>query len=419
MRNLKETRMTSRFDRRATLKTLATPLALAVGAAVPRVYAQAAKDVKVGLLVPLSGLYARPGTVMRMGAEMAIDHINAAGGVKALGGAKLSLVVIDSGDSTEKAKNSAQRMVSQEPDMVAASGAYLSSFTLAVTEVTERAKLPMLTLSYSDLITSRGFKYVFQTSATAAAQAEMSLPVVMKLAEAAGKRPKTVAIITDNTGASVASVKPMRERLLKELGLQLVVDETWTPPLADATPLIQKVRTARPDLLFALPTAVSDAKLLLEKLNEFGLGQGKLPTIGFGIVMAEPDMLKTMDASQLDGLMLAVGSWGAKGHEKLIEELKTRYKEPWMTQNAISTYADMWVIKEALEHAGKADREEVAVALRKIDGGPSKYYPGGRIKFDDNGRRVEAGLTIIQWQKGTPITVYPPELAVAPPVWGR
>jgi branched-chain amino acid transport system substrate-binding protein len=241
--------------------------------------------------------------------------------------------------------------------------------------------------------------------------------VVMKLAESSGVRPKTVAILTDNTGSSVASVKPMRERLLKDMGLTLVMDETFTPPLADATPLVQKVRTARPDLLFALPTAVSDAKLLLEKLNEFGLGQGKLPTIGFGIVMAEPDMLKTMDASQLEGLMLAVGSWGAKGHEKLMAELKTRYNEPWMTQNAISTYGDMWVIKEALEHAGKADREAVTVALRKIDGGPSKYYPSGRIKFDDNGRRVDAGLTIIQWQKGVPVTVYPPELAMAAPIW--
>ncbi len=285
--------------------------------------------------------------------------------------------------------------------------------------MTERAQLPVLTLSYSDLITSRGHKYVFQTSATAGAQAEMSLPVVLKLAQAAGSKPKTVAIITDNTAASVASVKPMRERLLKDLGLQLVVDETWTPPLADATPLIQKVRQARPDLLFSLPTAVSDAKLILEKLNEFGLGQGRLPTIGFGIVMAEPDMLKTMDPAQLEGLMLAVGSWGAKGHEKLIAELKKRYNEPWMTQNAISTYADMWVIKEALENAKKADREAVAQSLRKIDGGPSKYYPGGRIKFDDNGRRVDAGLTIVQWQKGTPVTVYPPELAMASPIWAK
>lgn len=414
--------MKNSSNRRGILKKLGLPLVLALSAAAPFMQAHAQqnpKEVKVGLLVPLSGLYARPGQVMRMGAEMAVDHINAQGGVKALGGAKLKLVVLDSGDTTEKAKNAAQRMVAQETDMVAATGAYLSSFTLAVTEVTERAKLPMLTLSYSDLITSRGFNYVFQTSATAAAQAEMALPVMIKLAESNGPRPKTVAIISDNTASSVASVKPMRERLLKELGLQLVVDETFTPPLADATSLIQKVRSARPDLLFALPTVISDAKLLLEKLNEFGLGQGKLPTLGFAITMAEPDMLKTMDASQLDGLMLAVGNWGSKGQEKLIAELKTRYSEPWMTQNAISTYADMWVIKDALESAGKADREAVTIALRKIDGGPSKFYPGGRIQFDDKGRRVGAGLTIIQWQKGAPITVYPPELAMAAPIWKK
>ena len=193
--------MKSKTSRRVLIKKLALPVALAIAAMVSPVYAQAVKEVKVGLLVPLSGLYARPGAVMRMGAEMAIDHINAAGGVKALGGAKLKLVVLDAGDTTEKAKNAAQRMVSQEPDLVAATGSYLSSFTLAATEVTERAKLPMLTLSYSDLITSRGFKYVFQTSATAASQAEMALPVMMKLAEANGVRPKTVAIVTDNTGA--------------------------------------------------------------------------------------------------------------------------------------------------------------------------------------------------------------------------
>ena len=127
--------MKSKSDRRAVIKHLVLPIALAVATAVTPVQAQSPKEVKVGLLVPLSGLYARPGAVMRMGAEMAIDHINAAGGVKALGGAKLKLVVLDSGDTTEKAKNAAQRMVSQETDMVAASGSYLSSFTLAATSV--------------------------------------------------------------------------------------------------------------------------------------------------------------------------------------------------------------------------------------------------------------------------------------------
>lgn len=395
------------------------PAALAMGLAVPSAQAQQPKEVKVGLIVPLSGLYARPGAVMRMGAEMAVERINAEGGIKALGGAKLKLVVLDSGDSTEKAKNAAQRMVAEEPDMIAATGAYLSSFTLAVTEVTERAKLPMLTLSYSDLITQRGFKYIFQTSASSASQAEQSLPVILATAKSAGANPKTVAIVTDNTAASVSSVKPMRERLLKELGLQLVVDETFTPPLADATPLVQKIRAARPDLLFFLPTVISDAKLVLEKMNEFGMGKGKVPTIAFGIAMFEPDMLKTMTPDLLEGMMGAVGSWGSKGHEGIIAELKKKYNEPWMTQNAISTYADMLVIRDALEKAGKADREAVAEALRTMDGGPSKYYPGGRIKFEADGKRTGAGLTIIQWQNGTPVTIYPPDLAMSKANWPK
>src|SRR6266852_4012555 len=250
-----------------------------IGLLSSRLSAQQPADVKVGLLVPISGLYARPGTVMREGAEMAVDHINAQGGVKSLGRAKLKLVVLDCGDTTEKAKNAAQRMVAQEPDLVAASAAYLSSFTLAVTEVTERANLQVLTLSYSD-------------------------------------------IITDNTGASIASAKSMREGLLAENGLQLVADETFTPPLADATPLVQKVRSAKPDLLFFLPTVISDAKLLLEKMNEFGMGQGKVPTISFGIAIAEPDMLQTVSAELLQGVLTCVASWGAKGHEALIAELK-------------------------------------------------------------------------------------------------
>lgn len=384
------------------------------------VRAEPRAEVKVGLLVPISGMYARPGAVMREGAEMAVDHINSQGGVKALGGAKLKLVVLDCGDTTEKAKSAAQRMVAQEPDLVAASAAYLSSFTLAVTEVTERANLPVLTLSYSDLITDRGFKYVFQTSATAASQAKQALPQIISLAQSAsGKKPKTVAIVTDNTGASVASAKSMREGLLAANGLQLVLDETFTPPLADATSLVQKVRSAKPDLLFFLPTVISDAKLLLEKMNEFGMGQGKVPTISFGIAIAEPDMLQTVSPELLQGVLTCVASWGTKGHEALMAELKKRYNEPWMTQNAISTYGDMWVIKEALEKAGKADRIAVADALRTLDAGPSKYYPLGEIKFDEKGRRIGAGMTIVQWQTGIPVTVFPPELALAQPIWPK
>ena len=405
---------------RAALTRRSLLAGASAGLIATRAWAQHPSEVKVGLLVPVSGLYARPGTVMREGAEMAVDHINAQGGIKSLGGAELKLVVLDSGDTTEKAKNAAQRMVAQEPDLVAASGSYLSSFTLAVTEVTERANLPVLTLSYSDLITDRGFKYVFQTSATAGSQARQALPQIVKLAEtASGKKPKTVAIVTDNTAASVSSAKAMRDGLLAENGLQLIVDETFTPPLADATPLIQKVRSARPDLLLFMPNAISDAKLGLEKINEFGLGQGKIPTVSFSITIAEPDMLQSVSPDVVQGIMTVVANWGSKGHEALIAELKAKYKEPWMTQNVISTYGDMWLMKAALEQAGKVDRLAVAQAFRTMDGGPPKHYPGGQLKFDEKGRRVGAGVVIVQWQSGVPVTVFPSDLALAAPFWPK
>ena len=100
-------------------------------------------------------------------------------------------------------------------------------------------------------------------------------------------------------------------------------------------------------------------------------------------------------------------------------ELKQRYGEPWMTQNAISTYGDIWLFKEALEKASAPTREGVAQALRALDAGPSKHYPGGQLKFDEAGRRIGAGVTIVQWQNGVPVTVYPKELAVAEPFWPK
>ena len=402
------------IDRRALL---ALPLVATLGGA-----ATAQTEVKVAVIAPTSGPWARQGDLMVKGANLAIEHINAAGGIKALNGAKMKLLIFDAGDSVEKAKNAAQRMVAQEPDLVGATGAWLSSFTLSVTEVTERAELPVLTLSYSDAITSRGFKYVFQTSLGGGAQATSALPAILKLAEAStGKKPASVGIVMDNTAASVSFSKPMREGGLAKLGLKLVVDETFTPPLSDCTPLIQKVRSSRPEILLLLPTSISDDKLCVEKMSEMGLGKGRLPTISNGAHIGAPDMLKNSTKEIIEGVMTVVGNWPAKGHEKIGEEFVQKSGEPWMTQDSLSTYGDMWIFKEALEKAGSADKKKVAEAIRTMDSkdGSAKFFPGGRMKFDEQGRRVDADLVIVQWQNGLPITVYPEASAVAKPIWPK
>jgi len=397
----------------------AVAAALAV-AALP-VAAQNPKEVKVAVAVPTTGPWARNGELHVKGAQQAVEDINAQGGVKALGGAKLKLVVVDTGDSAEKAKNAAQRMLSADPDLVGGTGAFVSSFTLAVTEVTERAEVPWLTLSYSDQITNRGYKYVFQTSPTATKQAEDALPVILNLSKAAGAaQPKTVGIIMDNTASPVSFTKPMREGGFDKLGLKLVVDEVFTPPLADATSMVQKVRNARPDVLLMLTTNVPDTKLILEKLNEMGLGKGRVAVISNGGHMGAPELLNVVGKDLLEGVMVIIANWGGKGQEALIKEFKTKQKEPWMTQDSISTYGDIWILKEAMEQAKSADPKKVAAAMHSMDGSAAaKYFPGGKLKFEANGRRTGAELVILQWQNGEPKPVYPASLATAQASWPK
>ncbi len=402
---------------------LVAALATTILAGLPATgFAQGAKDVKVALIAPLSGPWARAGQMMRQGAELAIEDINNAGGIKALGGAKMQLIVADAGDSPDKARNAAQRLVADQSDLTAGTGAWLSSFTLAVTEVTERASLPWLTISFSDQVTARGFKFVFQTSPSGTRQAEIMLPTVVQMAaKATGRAPKTIGVLTDNTPSPASFLKPMRETGFKSHNLQLVVDETFTPPLSDATAMVQKVRAARPEILLLFPTGTPDNKLIIEKMNEFGLGKGRVPIVGSGGQLATPELRNLLGKDIVEGLMTVLAGWPTKELADLHSRFKAKYNEPWMTQDPLYAYGDMWLIKEAIEQAKSADREKVGEALRAMDTreGPAKYYSGHRIRFDERGRRIDAGLVIVQWQNGEPVLVYPADLASAAPIWPK
>jgi branched-chain amino acid transport system substrate-binding protein len=407
------------FTRLATgILALAGVAALSTGG----VQAQQPKPVKIAVIAPLSGPWARQGQLIKLGAEMAVAEINDKGGIKSMDGAKMELVSIDAGDSAEKAKNAAQRLVADQPDVVGGMGSWLSTFTLAVTEVTERAQIPWLTLSYADSITNRGFKYVFQTSPTADTQSTQSMPTILDLAKAAtGHAPKTVGLIGDNTASPVSFLKPFRAPGgLDKYGLKAVLDETFTPPLSDATPLIQKVRSSHPDFLLYISSTISDLKLGLEKMNEFHLGKGAIPVIGNGAANGAPEVLKSVSPDLLEGFIFIVANWGLKGQEPVINAFKKRTGEPWMTQDSLAGYGHAWILKEALEKVGKADKVKVAEAIHDMtfSGPPAMAFPG-QVKFDAAGRRVGAPLVIVQWQNGVPVSVFPTDRALAKAKWPK
>ena len=170
---------------RITRRTaLSLTLAAASGGFAYSVNAQT-RTIKIGTVVPLSGPFAAIGQNIKAGAEMAIEDVNAGGGIKSLGGARLELVAADAEDSVEKAKNAAQRLLAQEPTLVGGLGDALSGMTLVVTEMTERAELPWITQTLADVLTERGFKFLFEAVPVATMQGQLTLPTVMEVAKLA------------------------------------------------------------------------------------------------------------------------------------------------------------------------------------------------------------------------------------------
>jgi branched-chain amino acid transport system substrate-binding protein len=378
--------------------------------------ARAAEELKIALVVPLSGRWARQGQLKKMGAEMAVAEINAQGGIKSLGGARIVLREADAGDSVEKAVSAAQRALGREK-ISAGIGAWLSSFTLGVTEVAERREVPWFTLSYADNITERGFKYTFQSSPVSSLQAEQALDLVLDLARRNHRQIKTAALVGDNTAAPVFIFKPLRERLLRAKGIELVVDEVWTPPLADATAIVQKLRSTQPDIVFYGATNFSDSTQVLQKVKEFGV---KTPILGTGSWLVTPEYVTTVGKELLENIMIVLAAHPLRGQEDLVTRFTQRTGEPFMTQDPLTAYVHVWIIKEAAELARSTEPQAIRDAVARLDlrsGPAATALIPGRIRFDERGRRVGATSIIGQWQGGEPFTVIPADLATRKPVW--
>lgn len=405
------------MDRRSILKTMLLG-ATATSAGTRSLMAQPA-PVTIALVAPLSGPYAKQGDLMLKGAQFAVDQINREGGVAALGGARMQLAVADAGDTVERVKAATERVVSRNESLSGGTGAFASSFTLAATEASERASLPWITNSIADQVGGRGFRFVFQTSPTAGRIARETIPTMLGLGQAAtGKRPATVGLIVDNTASSGAFAKPFREGEIADL--RLVLDETVTPPISDATSVVQKLRSARPDFAMVLLSTTNDNKLLLEKLSEFNLGRARLPLVAVGSQAGSSDLRNLLSNELLEGLYVIVVNWGSKRTQAVADEFKRHTGEPWMTQDSIDSYGAIHLFRTAVESARSADRRAVAEALRRMDlsDGPAALYPGGRVQFDETGRMTAPGIMVLQWQRGEPVPVFPASVATAQPIWG-
>jgi branched-chain amino acid transport system substrate-binding protein len=375
--------------------------------------AAAQQEVNVGLLAPFSGLWAEQGRLMRIGAEMAVEDINKQGGIKSLGGAKIKLVVADTGGTVETATNAAQRLLSAG-NISAFDCCWLSSFTLAAREIGERYHVPMLTFASNDGIVAGGYKYIFRSGTGTDLQVRSGITLIKDAALKVGRKIQTAALIGDNTAVSVSYFKNLNE-LLPQNDVKIVLNRVWTPPLSDAIPVAIAVRDANPDVIFLGTTSFDDSVAIMRALSA---AKVKKLTLGTGSQFLTPEFFHALNAEDIEGVMATQGSAITKDPfaAEFLERFKKQTGEGWTIHNTTSTYAEMWIIKEALEKAASADPVKVrdALASLHLTQPPATAFLGVDVQFEPNGQNAGALNFIVQWQSGKPVLVAPSQVAAAP-----
>jgi branched-chain amino acid transport system substrate-binding protein len=371
---------------------------------IPR-QARAEEVVNIGALYPVTGSMAQTGQGCVNAAKLAVQMINDAGGIKALGGAKLNLIISDLQSDTTVTRTETDRLISNYK-LSAIHGCYASALTLIASEVAERAKMSLLTGSSSDQLNAGGRHYTFTPFARASQFAQAQL----QMAKLVSDKPK-VAVVFENTAFGTSTSKGLREQA-PALGVEIVLFEPYSAGFADASPLINKIKASGANMLFPV-SYLNDLILIIRSIKQAGLDIAINGGSG-GFVM--PDFYKNVGALA-EGL-LGVAHWN---HDIDANALKVNaaYKEKYgdfIFEYSGGIVAQTFMIAAALEKAASTDPQKVRDALASLEfsEGYAAMCPGGKVKFGPDGKNIYANPVGVQWQHGDLVSVFPKEDARAP-----
>jgi len=350
-----------------------------------------AKDIVLGASVQLTGPVANTGRYYRDAYELAIDKINAAGGVK-VGNEKVKLVLklYDNQSDVNLSVRQYTQLVSQDKvDFLL--GPFASNFALADSAVSEKYKIPMVQGGgASDQIFARKFKYIFGTLAPASNYFGSTIDMMKGLKPA----PKTVALLYADDSFDVSVADGTRPKL-KAASFNIVMDERYSTNATDFNSLLSQVRSKNVDAVLVagheteILNFVRQAKSLAvaPKLYSFTVGVpsedfrkalGKDADYAFGMTAWLPS------ADQKD-------RWfGDAAQFEAAYKAKFNYEPDY---HAASGAADVETIVQAIEDVGSIEPAKVRDALAKVKF-ESLYGP---IAFAANGQ-IDLPQTVVQVQ---------------------
>jgi branched-chain amino acid transport system substrate-binding protein len=380
------------------------------------IQAQSPQEIKVGVVFPLTGPVSSIGIAKQRGLSMAVERINAAGGIKSLGGAKIKLIFGDDEAKPATAMAEGERLINDQK-VVVLIGSYTSSCSFPLTQVAEINKTPIIVgSSAKEEITERGFKYTFRTELKANwigrdetsflewLQKETKLPI------------KTVALLYEDSGwgqSWSANIKP----LLEKYKYNLVADLSYPKDSKDLRSYILKLKATNPDLTI-MESYTEDAILLAKNMQELQYYCKGLLATGTG----HSSPFFHQGVGGFDNYLFLWESWSSKlplpGIEKLSKDFEETYKTP-IDPFSAKEYTVGYILADALERAASLDKDKIRDALRKtnIKAGENGNTHPYTIEYDENGQASNAVGVVSQWINGTKQVLWPPEFASAKPIF--
>ena len=387
------------------------PLACALLAAAVPAAAVHAQDIVLGASVQLTGPDANTGRYYKDAYQLAIDKINAAGGVK-FGGAshKLALKLYDNQSDINLSVRQYTQLVTQDKVNLLL-GPFASAFVIADSAIAEKYKVPMVQGGgASDQIYARKFKYIFGTLPAASNYYGSTIELLKQVQP----KPQTVALLHADDAFDMSVAKGTRE-LLQKAGLKLVMDERYHINSTDFSSLLSQVKSANPDvvLVAGLETDILNFVRQSKSLNV----SPKMYSMTVGVPSADFRKALGKDSEYAFGMTAWLPSadnkdkWFGDG-EQFAQAWKAKFGyDP--DYHAGSGVATVEALTLAMEAAGSADPQKVRDALAKVKF-DSEY---GMVAFHENGQIFDIPQTVIQIQNDKVVPIFSGKGLLAKPVY--
>lgn len=376
--------------------------------------AAAQQEIVIGAPNSLTGGFGEPSRRVVVGLEIAVNEINRAGGIRALGGAKLRMIAADtSSDNPSQAASVTRRMIAQDNASVLV-GCHTGTMTLAAQVEAEKAGVPIITTSYADQIVERGYKYTFKIPPQASRIQALTVQYVQELYKGArGADLKRIAVFY-GTDASSQSLGKAAIAQAQQRGIEIVAEGSFPSGLTDPTPIVAPILQTKPDLAFVL-SFTNDIILVTRALRSL---DQKLPIVAAGGGIAASVIGEALGQSA-NGLMGAVvWNWdlpipGVEEFLKLLKQERPDEPYPPTFESMGQGYAIGHLIKAAIEKAGSADPKKIREALATIE--VPAILPGGKIGFDERGLNKYLDPVLVGWVNGQLHTLWPQQYQTAKP----